>query len=332
MLPSRPVRAAPVIVFVLAASQAAPVRGQPLSVRLELTAGPDCTTREELMARVQARSDRIQFADDAPTVIRASVAPVPGSRTVNGALTVEQPDVPATERRIRAPSCEQAADALALVIVLALDPAAMTSPAPPKSPPAPPPPPRPPVVAVVAPSPVPPPLAARTGGAVEAAGWVVVGPSPRPMPGVSIGGLLARDRPGFWSPALALSLRRAWSSDLVEPGGIATFTLDSAILEACPARLARSAFEGRACATLEVGRLAAAGSDTYTPASRERAYAATGASLRLAVDLTRHLQLGGRLEAAAPWRRDAFEFSPTVFHRIAAVTVNAGVSLAVRFR
>lgn len=328
MLPSRPVRAAPVTLFLLAALQAGPLRAAPVGVRLSLQASPTCTTREELMARVRARSDRIQLDDAADTVVRAAVAPLAGQRAVAGELWVEQPDGRATQRRIRAPSCEQAADALALVLVLALDPSAVI--ATPGPPPAPRPisPPRA-APAVTAP---PAPDTPHTVWAIDAGGWVVQGPAPRLMPGVALGALVARDGAGLWSPALALSWLHAGSGELAEPGGTAAFTLEAAILDLCPVRLARGRVEARGCASALVGRLAAAGSNTYAPAAAQRPFAATGVGLRVAVALPHRLQLGGRLEAGAPWQRDAFAFSPTVFHRAAAVTLAAGLSLGVRFR
>jgi len=330
MLPSRRVRAAPVIWFMLAVLQAAPAHAAPVGVRLEVDASPSCTTPEELMARVRARSDRIQLQEAGRTVVRVSLTPLPGLRTISGTLALEQPDGRTTERRILAPSCEQATDALALVLVLALDPAAVSG-APPPTPPRPTTPP-PPAVIAAPPGGPPPPPRPRTGWGLEAGGWLAAGPAPRPLPGVWLGGLVARERPGAWSPALAVSLLHAGSGDLAEPGGRASFTLNAAVLDACPVRLAASIVEARPCASLLLGRLAAAGSDTYAPASAERSFGAAGLSLRLAVALPHHLQVGGRVEAEAPWRRDAFAFSPTVFHRAAAVTLAAGLSLGVRFR
>jgi hypothetical protein len=252
---------------------------------------------------------------------------VAGQRTIAGELWVEQPDGRATQRRIRAPSCEQAADALALVLVLALDPSAViATPGPPPIPL--------PRAAPAVPAPPAPdaPVTPHIAWAIDAGGWVIRGPAPRLMPGAALGALVARDGAGLWSPALALSWLHAGSGELAEPGGTAAFTLEAAILDLCPVRLARWRVEARACASALVGRLAAAGSNTYAPAAAQRPFAASGAGLRVAVALPHHLQLSGRLEADAPWHRDAFAFSPTVFHRAAAVTLAAGLSLGVRFR
>ncbi|HVT10547.1 MAG TPA: hypothetical protein VHO67_23970, partial [Polyangia bacterium] len=91
-------------------------------VRLEVDAPADCTTREELAARIAARSRRIELAPDAATTVRVTVAPGPGGRAVAGALTIARPGAAPATRRITAASCDQATDGLALVIALALDP------------------------------------------------------------------------------------------------------------------------------------------------------------------------------------------------------------------
>ncbi|HVV48844.1 MAG TPA: hypothetical protein VHO06_04230 [Polyangia bacterium] len=92
------------------------------SARLEVQAAADCTTREELVARVAARSRRIRFDDGAagPT-LRAVIAAGPRGGAV-GELVIAEPDGRTSSRRISAPSCAEATDAVALVIALTLDP------------------------------------------------------------------------------------------------------------------------------------------------------------------------------------------------------------------
>ncbi len=99
------------------------------------------------------------------------------------------------------------------------------------------------------------------------------------MPGVAVAARVTRDRPGLWSPALVLSFLHAVSGNLNETGGTADFTLDAATVDACPVRLAAAVFEARPCASLLVGRLDASGSNTYSPASAQRTFAASGAAL-----------------------------------------------------
>jgi hypothetical protein len=344
--------------------------------RLEVHALPDCTTREELAARVAARSRRIHFDDDAsgPT-LRAVVAPGPHGGAV-GELQIAEPSGKISTRRISAPSCAQATDALALIIALTLDPtsgsaaapAAAAAPAtPPTALPSEPPvtpagpaPPRsgeaagrtaaatppeaqrfPPPAPVIRPSaeepsavvvaPPEPPVATRTrfGGGV--AGEVMIGLAPGVLPGLSVYLLAALDRDSLWSPAAIVRGTHAWTGGLPESGGTAAFTLDALALDACLLRLSTSGFEARACASALYGRLAATGSETYSPATADRPYAALGGALTLSGGLGRFLEVTGRVECGASLVRDSFAFSPTVFHRTAAVTVAASLGLGVRF-
>ena len=106
---------------------AAPPEPAAASARLEVQALPECTTREELAARVAARSRRIHFDDDkavGPTV-RAAIAAAPRGGAV-GELVIVQPGGKSSSRRLSAPSCAEATDAIALIIALTLDPMSAT--------------------------------------------------------------------------------------------------------------------------------------------------------------------------------------------------------------
>jgi len=373
------------------------------TARLEVQALPDCTSREEVAARVAARSRRIHFDDDAtgPT-LRAVIAAGPRGGAV-GELVIVQPDGRSSTRRLAAPSCAEATDAIALIIALTLDPAAAATPGhvsattagrpatagghpaaaasrttqtaganestdtttttttgtttasePPRAPSVgsavrEPPPPRPPAPPTTATAPAPPLIAAdaEPSGVVTssppvavatqsrfgagALGQAIFGPAPGALPGVGVYLIAALDRDALWSPALVVSATRAWSGALIEPGGTATFTFDAASLDACALRLHLAFWEARACATALYGRLAASGSETYSPASATRPFAAAGGAALLSVELGRVFELAGRVGAGASLIRDSFAFSPTVFHRTADLTVAAGLGLGVRF-
>jgi hypothetical protein len=269
--------------------------------------------------------------------VRATGAPGAGGRAVAGQLTIARPGAPPSARRITAQSCDQASDGLALVIVLALDPDApdpLGTRPPALETPTPAPPPRPSAaMAAAAPPPSRPAAKPRTAWAAEAGAQAIAGPAPRVMSALWVGARLMRDRPGSpWSPALVLSVVHAWAGGLGEPGGTAAFTLDAANLDACPLRLATRGLEARACGSLFVASLEATGSNTYAPVSSRRPFAAGGASLLVAAGLGPRLILGARMEAAASWIRDAYAFSPTVFHRAAAATLAGGLSVGLRFR
>ncbi len=91
------------------------------SVRLDVRAAPDCTSRSDLTVRIAARSPRIQVVDDASVSARVAVtSPRPGSVVADLFLAsagAEQPP-----RRVVARSCAEVADGVALIIAVTLDP------------------------------------------------------------------------------------------------------------------------------------------------------------------------------------------------------------------
>jgi hypothetical protein len=90
-------------------------------------------------------------------------------------------------------------------------------------------------------------------------------------------------------------------------------------------------FEARACAAATAGRLTVQGSNTFSPRVRQRPFVTLGGSLLAALGLGRRFELVARLAAGAPLVRDAFQFSPEVFYRVASVTLEADLGLAMRF-
>jgi len=121
---------------VLAARDRAPAAepAPPVVASLAVTGPRDCASRADVLALVARRSTRIRFVEGAPAgggpALRVTLDATPAG-AVAGALTVVWPDGTRADRRLTAPTCAETADAVALVIVLALDPAAaMREPAP----------------------------------------------------------------------------------------------------------------------------------------------------------------------------------------------------------
>ena len=89
--------------------------------RLELRGAPDCISRNELAARVAARSPRIQFVDGAAIAANVALTSArPGNVVAELVLTAA--GIEPAPRRIVARSCAEAADAIALMIAVTLDP------------------------------------------------------------------------------------------------------------------------------------------------------------------------------------------------------------------
>jgi hypothetical protein len=319
--------------LVLAIARAGAVAAQPApAVTLELATEPGCATRDDLIARVAARSARIQFLEPGASAPALKALIVPDAHgAVAAVLDVVEPDGRRFTRRLRATSCAEATDALALVIAVTLDPVFAAQAARANLPPAPPPPAPPAPPPVIEHPPPPPPAPPVRRAALAAGGAVLAGPAPRAMPGLAIQGLAALDRASVWSPALLLTAVHAWRGGLVERGGTADFTLDAVTLDACGLRAHVPWLEARACAQGLVGRLSARGTDTFSPQAVTRPVASLGGAALVAVPLGGLLEVRGRFGAGATLVRDAFAFTPTVFYRAASVTLVAELGLGLRF-
>jgi hypothetical protein len=135
----------------------------------------------------------------------------------------------------------------------------------------------------------------------------------------------------IWSPAAILTLSHVSSGELSEPDGRATFALDGVALDACPVRVVILRLEARACAAGSVGRLLAQGTHAYDPRSVARPFATAGGAVRLMVPVAWRIEARARVGVGAALWRDAFEFTPDVFHRVASVTLVGDVGIGVRF-
>ena len=91
------------------------------SVRLDVRAAPECTSRSDLTVRIAARSPRIKVVDDASVSARVVVtSPRLGSVVADLVLASAGDEQP--PRRVVARSCAEVADGVALIIAVTLDP------------------------------------------------------------------------------------------------------------------------------------------------------------------------------------------------------------------
>jgi hypothetical protein len=328
------------------ASAAEPAPPAP-AARLEVIAGSDCTTRADLIARVRARSPRVRFTDDGGTFeIRAEFAATPaGSVAASVALasTGTKPSV----RRVLGRSCGDAADAIALIIAVTLDPSAAvreqpaaTTQAPAAAPPVP--------ARPVPASPAAksdavgqhtpgasaaPAARSRNSVAVQVAAQALLGPAPKVMPGVALYATVGIERPALWSPAVLLGVSHAWRTGFHEEGGTAAFTLDAASFDACPFRLRWGPVDARPCGSVLIGRLSARGSQTRNSATESgRPFWVVGGAAVATIALSDLVELTARAAVGGNLVRDSFVFTPVVFHEVPAVTAAASLGLGMRFR
>lgn len=327
-------------VLALIALDAAAQGTAPPSARgaLSVEAAEQCATRAAIVARVAERSQRIELVDQDSLVLRAVVQE--STRTlVSAELHVTWPDGRTSLRRLNAPSCVEAIDALALLITLTLDPSAALTPADVAEGPVVPealpataresPGPEPEPAPEAEPSPTSEPFA-LSHAAFGLAARGLLGVAPHAMPGLGASVLVAFEGQGLWTPLLQVRVAHAWAR-AIEAAGTADFQLDSAELVACVVGLRSAAAAGRACITGAVGRLRASGSETYDPNNHARLWLSAGGELLLSAELFGPLQLQAGAGLTMPLRRDRFAFAPRVFHRVAAVVPYGHLGLAVRF-
>ena len=301
--------------------------------RLQVSADAACSTRSDLAARVAERSPRIQFVDDAVIDVQVTLtSPRPGSVVAD--LVLAAPGAEQPPRRVVARSCAEAADAVALIIALTLDPtqrrqtsaaasppAGVAGPSPVATPAEPPPvtPPAPPETVRAASPPAPGAFApTRRQFGASVAGQTVFGAAPGVMPGVALYATAALDRAGWWAPALVVGATHVWRDDLAEPGGTASFTLDAGSLDLCPLHFRWAWLEARPCASALVGRMSARGSHTEQGASASRPYAVAGAAVTAGFGSVIELSL--RLAVGVTLIRDSYELGGEVFYRAGPIT------------
>jgi hypothetical protein len=325
------------------------------TVRLNVRGAAECTPRSDLTARVAARTPRIRFADDGAVNAEVAVTSArPGNVVAELILGTSRTEAP---RRVVARSCAEAADAIALIIAVTLDPTLKqkvaadapsdaTGQTPPASEPAngsvPPPAAKPtaetgaarlppPTVEPPAASPPAPAAGTRREFGAVVAGQTIFGPTPNVMPGIAVYAMAALNRDGAWSPALFLGATHVWRDGLSQSGGSASFTLDAATLDACPIRLARSALTVHPCASALVGRMASSGADTNNGASSARPFALAGAAVTAGFGVAAGLELSLRLGVGVTLIRDSYQFGATTFHRADAVTTSASLGIGARW-
>lgn len=319
--------------------------GDPTVVgHLDVQADPNCATSQDLSARVLARSPRIRLADDVRATKAQAIFTVIHSGAVAAEVTLVAPAGKPWARRFVARSCGEAADAVALIIAVTLDPssagdpdadATTTSPSETTS---------------DSPKTARQPASTeetRTTGSAAAmaditpstaslaldaavATHLIWGPAPAVMPGVALFLTAALDRDSLWSPAASLGVTHAWQNDLAQAGGTASFALDVASLDACALRVRVSIVEARACASGWLGRLSASGTKTRTPSSASRLFGVAGASAVAAAAFGSRIELWGRFGTGLTMVRDSFEFGEEVFYTASRFTTSAAVGVGIR--
>jgi hypothetical protein len=311
--------------------------------RLDLVAPANCATRAELEKRVTSRSDRIRFVGEGERVraLTGEIKPI-DDRTVAATLTLVELDGRRSARRVLTHSCEEALDALALVVAVTLDPSSVLRkepapepppPPPSENPPPPPPSPPPPKPVEVRPT-VPVPVAPPEQSAWEASAGLafegIYGPPPGILPGGSLYIRLRWERSSALSPALFATASHFERDGYQFGSETADFALNQLRLELCPLRQGKTELAVHYCAMGSGGSLRAGGVQTYGPRTQWRPWWVLGASAVLTVRPTEALEITAALSGGVPLIRDSFQFSSDPFWKGKLVSLTGALGVGLR--
>jgi hypothetical protein len=317
------------------------------AARLEVEASSACASRSELIARVAARAPRVRFVQDSGDLhITARFSAAPGGAVI-GDVTFTAADAKPSARRVRADSCPEATDALALIIAMTLDPTATrrssgsseTAAMPSHGPSAEAPSESPSLTSSPSSQEPQPEVGAKARShrgvsfGLHVAGQSFLGPAPQVMPGAAAYAVVELERGSLWSPSVWLGATHAWQSGVRAQGGTAAFRLSAVSFDVCPLRVRLAPVRLRPCGSASIGRFSAKGSETINPAAEShRPFWIVGGAAVASIDLFWRLEASARLAVGANLVRDSFEFAPRVFHTVSPITFAGSLGVGMRFR
>jgi hypothetical protein len=327
------------------------------AIRLEYRSSEGCPDRASFLGRVRARTTSAQLApsDGGTSEVRSFDVQVTAGHPASGRMFVGAASRPEGTRMVLAETCEEVADALALVVSLAIDPRGSPPPAAPLSPldgGAPPlqatlPPPS--ASLSVTPSVDPNRTAAQGSteesrprtlttrsshgvlfGGLDAA--LDVGVSPVALVGVSAYVGWQSKGGGLFSPSLRLAIDRALSGTISGPAGAAAFTWTVGRLDVCPVARKFHSLRLSACARMEGGTLEVAGSNIVAPQTKTRLWLSTGALTRGEWSFLQPLFLNVEAGASVRATNDRFLFLPdTTVYQVPLLGFCSAAGLGAHF-
>lgn len=336
----------------------------PIRVQLEVRSALDCASRANLVERVRGRSPKIQFVDSAGEVV-IGVTFSRHAEVYAGELAWLEADKPTRVRRFDAASCEQAVDAVALILAITLDPDASAEVAeaggntsevverpagasndsgaatvselesrvePTASEP------NGANVNPQNPGPVQPMTPSSevhdgsrwvfTGGVGAELG---IGAAPSVMPGAAAFVALSATSSSPLALEFVLGGAWSWSPTSKQAEGNADFELGVLLLDVCAANFTWANVRLSTCAAASMGRLEATGYDAVNAAGTvARPFYGAGVSSIVNVALDDHVAVLARLSPQLNLVRDEFEFGERVFHRVPPLSFYVTVGIAAR--
>ncbi len=316
---------------------------------LSYHAPPDrCPDADAFLGAIRARTERARIAapgDETAVAFSVRITTGPAGRVV-GRLEIREPDGMRQERSVESATCNEVAQALALVGALYLDPDAIAGPAPPPPPPPPArssPPPRPPPTATSPRPNVPrtPETAARRafdiGGGIGGGLLGGIGPSAAPL-GRVFGEMAlegeAIDRSLSWArPSARLSIEAATSSGDVVAGS-QRYVLAAGTLRLCPVDVAVvPAFHLGPCAAVQAGAHRGTSQGVPNARDQDKPWIAPVASVHASLSLAKTLSVELEGGLSFPLVKTRFFLGPDVtLFRAPVVAATATAAVTAWFR
>jgi hypothetical protein len=290
-------------------------------IRLAYRASEGCPNEASFIARIRARTARARIAQVGEAA-RTFTVVVEAGRPSSGRVTVQGNDQTDATRRVQADTCSDVADALALVVALAIEP--------PATPP-------PPAASSAAPVPsasmAPSPLSERGGFFAGGDFAIATGVTPNALLGGSpYFGWRAR-RGSLFEPSVRVAFLRVGSGPLPAEGGTADFTWTVGRLDACPIAWPHTEIRVVECVRVEAGALEVAAGHVPAPLPQLRPWLAVGPVVRAEWSFLRWAFAD--LEAGLLVRvlQDHFYFSTLdqSVYQVPPVGVTAGVGVGIHF-
>jgi hypothetical protein len=296
------------------------------SFRLVWSSSAECGNGRTFLEELESRTARLREAREGEHAITLIVETFRTAGGVRGQLTVRKPDGDLTVREVPGLNCAEVESGMALIAALMVDPLAgnaqQTRPHPLRALPA--------RAAESTRAPATPPtsdwslrieprLTIRTA---VAPGWTW---------GEALGAMLTRQTSRF-RPSAALSVHDARAT-VTKRQGSAELEWTAAELELCPfGARPGAAWDLRACASFQLGRLRGVGFQTVRPAEKSILWTSAGLSLAGRYQLVGPLWIGLEGAFTFPFSRERFYLEPELtLHQVPAWGVSFGLGLGLRF-
>jgi hypothetical protein len=270
------------------------------SFRLVWSSSAGCGSRYSFLNELESRTRRLREAREDEHAILMIVETFRTESGVKGQLTVRKPDGELTVREVPGADCAEVESGMALIAALMVDPLAGVDRGDVLWPP--------PTEATREGDATPTPDAAPAsrwsirveqrliGRTAVAPGWIC---------GQALGAMLTRET-GRFRPSVGLSVQDTRAT-VVKPRGSAELEWRAADLELCPvAAPVGEAWDLRACASFQVGRLRGSGFATVNPAKKRILWTSAGLQLAARYRIVGPLWLGVEGALTFPFTRERF--------------------------